>query len=46
MARKKKKGNQSKALQSIALATAILTLIHTVFEFLTTLVELLIKLIE
>ena len=46
MARKKKKGNQSKAINSIALATAILTLIRVLIEFLNTLVELLNKFIE
>ena len=46
MARKKKKGSKSKALQSIAFATAVLTLIQAAIEFLTKLVELLCKLIE
>lgn len=46
MARKKKKGSKSKALQSIAFATAVLTLIQAAIEFLKLIAEIILKLLE
>lgn len=46
MARKKKKGSKSKALQSITFATTVLALIQAVIEFLNTLAEIFNKLLE
>ena len=39
MARQKKKGDQSKALQSIALVTAILNLIKSLIDLINKLIE-------
>ncbi len=46
MARQKKNGNQDKDLKTIVLATAILTLIRSLIDFLKFLIELIIKLLE
>lgn len=46
MARQKKKGSQSETVKSIAMATAILTLIRSLIDLLKLLIELVIKLLE